>query len=79
MLCLTRYDGERIVIRHESGQEIEILINRRGRQVRLGFDAPHSFHIVRAELLQPNDNNATPKEGTHRDTRKRNHRKARLA
>jgi carbon storage regulator len=48
MLVLTRRIGEEIVIGGDI--RIRVLEANRGR-VRLGFTAPDSVHIVRAELL----------------------------
>lgn len=50
MLVLSRKLSERIMI----GTSIEITVVKvEGNQVRLGFEAPGSLPIVRAELLSP--------------------------
>ncbi len=49
MLILTRKEGESIVI----GETIKIhIIEIRGRQVRLGIEAPEDTYIYREEIYQ---------------------------
>ncbi len=51
MLALSRNKGESIVCRTKSGEEIRIVVADTGRGwVQLGFDAPQSVKILRAEL-----------------------------
>ena len=50
MLTLERKDGEAINIQHE-GQELRINVRRaRGDKVKLDFDGPEEFVILREEL-----------------------------
>lgn len=49
MLTLTRKIGQKILI----GNRIEIVVREvRGRQVRLGIDAPQGLPVYREELYQ---------------------------
>lgn len=48
MLVLARRVGETIVI--DGGIEVTIL-DIRGRQVKMGFDAPRDVNIIRKEVL----------------------------
>ncbi len=51
MLALSRNKGESIVCRTKSGEEIRIVVAKAGSGwVQLGFDAPQSVKILRAEL-----------------------------
>lgn len=55
MLIINRKSGESFFI----GENLEIkvsLMKFSGNQVRIGIDAPHSFHILREELLPLNKN-----------------------
>jgi carbon storage regulator CsrA len=60
MLVLTRRIGERVVVeitRGECQMKITILVTSitcddRGRQVRLGFEAPKEAIILREELIR---------------------------
>jgi carbon storage regulator CsrA len=49
MLCLTRKEGEAIVI-GEGADQVRIVILKAGRQVRIGIEAPERVHIRREEL-----------------------------
>jgi len=52
MLVLTRYPGQRIMI----GDDIVLtVIDVKGKQVRLGIEAPSHLHIAREELLSKDD------------------------
>jgi carbon storage regulator CsrA len=56
MLVLTRKPDESVVITTGSGEEIVVsVLGVVGQQVRLGFDADESIDIVRAELLEDDD------------------------
>jgi carbon storage regulator len=49
MLILTRKKGERILI----GDDIIItVVDIRGKQIRIGLDAPDEVSIIREELLE---------------------------
>ena len=51
MLILTRRKGESIMI----GDDIVVtVLDIRGSQIRLGFEAPNDVNIVREELLPVN-------------------------
>lgn len=51
MLLLSRKTGERIIITLPSGETISLfIVEIRGDQVRLSFDAPRSISIVRSEI-----------------------------
>lgn len=48
MLILTRRPGETIAITTPSGETIKVqFIERKGNQIRLGFDAPKEITIMR--------------------------------
>lgn len=50
-MVLTRNKDEEIICRTKSGEEIRIVVADTGRGwVQLGFDAPQSVKILRAEL-----------------------------
>ena len=50
MLILTRRPGESIQV----GEDVEIsVLEIRGNQVRLGFNAPADVLVLRSELLEP--------------------------
>ena len=49
MLVLTRHIGEKIIINNDT--EVTVL-EIKGGQVKLGFDAPEHVPIVREELLE---------------------------
>ena len=54
MLTLERKDGEAIIIQHE-GQELRINVRRaKGDKVKLDFDGPTDFVILREELSEAN-------------------------
>lgn len=54
MLILTRRVGESVMI----GTNVQVaVLGVKGSQVRVGIEAPQAFHIVREELLIPNQNN----------------------
>lgn len=54
MLILTRRVGENVMI----GNNVQVaVLGVKGSQVRVGIEAPQTFHIVREELLTPNQNN----------------------
>ena len=46
MLCLSRREGEQILI----GDNIRLTVVRIGNQVKLGIEAPKEMNIRRAEL-----------------------------
>jgi carbon storage regulator CsrA len=51
MLILMRRPGEDVVIRTPNGDVITVAVMRvQGRGVALGFDAPRSYGIDRAEI-----------------------------
>lgn len=53
MLVLSRKPGERVLLRHTSGEEIRLTNIRVGpNSVRLGIEAGRDWDIVREELLQ---------------------------
>lgn len=56
MLVLSRNVGEAVVVgRHGDGTEVRIVVisvDRKRREVRLGFEAPQDIPIVREELLE---------------------------
>ncbi len=49
MLCLTRKEGEAIVI-GEGADQIRLVVLKTGRQVRIGIEAPKGVRILREEL-----------------------------
>lgn len=54
MLILTRRVGENVMI----GNNVQVaVLGVKGSQVRVGIEAPQAFHIVREELLVPNQDN----------------------
>jgi len=54
MLILTRRVGENVMI----GDNVQVaVLGVKGGQVRVGIEAPQTFHIVREELLMLNQNN----------------------
>ena len=67
MLCLTRNIGEPIII--DGHIKIKIL-DVKGRQIRLDFNAPNSVHIVREELIL-SDDETNPIRSTDKDTCKK--------
>ena len=53
MLALTRNQGESIVCRTKSGEEITITVTESSRgRAKLAIDAPESVRILRKELIQ---------------------------
>jgi carbon storage regulator CsrA len=57
MLILTRYVSEGIIFNLEDGKMIElkildIEINNKSKQVKIGLDAPKNINIVRDELTR---------------------------
>lgn len=48
MLVLTRKIGEKFLMGHDMNIKI---LGVRGKQVKIGIEAPESVHIVREELL----------------------------
>ena len=48
MLVLTRKIGEKFLMGHDMNIKI---LGVRGKQVKIGIEAPDSVHIVREELL----------------------------
>ena len=53
MLIVTRRPGESIVIELPDGEQIAItVLEVKGKQVRLGTDAPDDVPIVREELVE---------------------------
>jgi carbon storage regulator len=60
MLVLTRKPGEKLLV----GDDITVtLLDIRGRQVRLGIEAPGHRRIVRAELLDTDQHAEQPENG----------------
>ena len=52
MLILSRHIGETVVLELPNGETIDVvLLEVKGSQARLAFDAPLEVHIVREELL----------------------------
>jgi carbon storage regulator CsrA len=51
MLCLTRKIGERVVIEIGAIKLVVEVLDRSGKQVRLGFIGPRSVIISREEAL----------------------------
>ena len=50
MLTLERREGEAIIIQHE-GQELRIKVRQaRGEKIKMDFDGPEDFVILREEL-----------------------------
>ena len=50
MLTLERKDGEAIIIQHE-GQELRIQVRHaKGDKIKIDFDGPEDFLILREEL-----------------------------
>ena len=50
MLVLERCEGEGIIIQHE-GQELRIKVRQaRGEKIKIDFDGPEEFVILREEL-----------------------------
>jgi carbon storage regulator len=53
MLVVTRRTGEAIVIELPTGELIEmVVLSLKGKQVKLGTDAPKHLPVVREELLE---------------------------
>ena len=53
MLILTRRPGETLIIELPSGERIEVtVLDIKGKQVRIGTQAPDEIAIVREELVQ---------------------------
>jgi len=53
MLVVTRRTGEAIVIELATGELIEmVVLSLKGKQVKLGTDAPKHLPVVREELLE---------------------------
>lgn len=55
MLVVTRRQGEKIIIRTERGEEIEITVARSSGRVRIGVRAPRNFSINREEIQKAID------------------------
>lgn len=54
MLVLSRYVGDKIVLRHpDFGDIVVTLVDVDRNKVRLGFDASRDVKIFRSELLEP--------------------------
>lgn len=53
MLCLARKVGEKIVIGEGRDQVILTIVEVKGQQIRLGFEAPRHVKIMRSELVMP--------------------------
>lgn len=51
MLTITRRLNEALFITTPSGDTIDILVTRVGKQISLAIGAPDSFKILREELL----------------------------
>ena len=52
MLKLSRRIGETVVLELPTGQQIDVVVLEvKGSQARLAFDAPREVRIVREELL----------------------------
>jgi carbon storage regulator len=58
MLIVTRNKGQRIMI----GDDVVVtVLDVRGKQVRIGIDAPENINILREELLEDvNDHHNAP-------------------
>lgn len=52
MLVLSRHRGESVLIIDEDGRQVEVMVIRTGRQVRLGIKARKGVKVVRAELTR---------------------------
>ncbi len=53
MLTLTRKPGEKIVIRTESGEKVELFVSEiRRNQVRIKIDAPRTVTVMRLEIAK---------------------------
>ena len=52
MLVLSRNQNERIRITH-AGEELDVVVVEVGGRVRLGFEGPQSFKVLRGELVDP--------------------------
>ena len=53
MLTLERKEGEAIIIQHE-GQELRVSVRHaKGDKIKLDFDGPTDFVILREELNEP--------------------------
>ena len=55
MLILTRRPGESILVELPDGEQITVtVLEVKGKQVKLGTDAPDDVPIVREELVEQN-------------------------
>ena len=54
MLVLNRRMNDQVILRTAEGEVRVTVVFVRGREVRLGFEAPDSINIVRAEIDQAN-------------------------
>jgi carbon storage regulator CsrA len=66
MLVLSRFVGERIIIKDSTGNHDDIVVTfveSRGKKIRLGFEASKRFEIVREELTNGRGNEA-PEDST---------------
>ncbi len=50
-LVLLRRAGQRILIRHKSGDELWVILKQEGSKLRLVFDGPKTFEIQREEIV----------------------------
>ena len=65
MLVLSRKPGERILLRSDDGEEMEICAVRIGpNNVRLGIEAPRRWNIVREEIADRGPAAAAADEST---------------
>lgn len=56
-LCITRREGQRIVINH--GELVVEVVQIKGRQVRLVFSAAKDIPIQREEQVKPDETSPT--------------------
>ena len=52
MLVLNRKERERVLILSPTGEELWVsLVEQHGRISRIGFELPHTYRVIREELL----------------------------
>lgn len=51
MLVLTRRHGEAVIVEAGGVAIRVVVVGISGNQIRLGFDAPRSVHVVREEIV----------------------------
>jgi carbon storage regulator CsrA len=67
MLVLSRKPGERILLRSDDGEEMEICLVRIGpNNARIGIDAPRRWNIVREEIAGRGGSGAETSTGSRR-------------